>query len=225
MKQVFHPAKSTANGIIFDMDGVIFDTERDSISIIQTVGDSFGFSIPTPFIIENMGRNVAEESVIYHNYLGSDFDADLFWKRYWEIRSRKYQLEGMPVKEGALRLLKIAEQKNVPCAVASSSPAGQVLASLKRAGIHSFFSCIIGGDMVKNGKPAPDIFLAAASSLNLAPENCIVIEDSYNGLKAAKAAGTTVVFVKDIPDYSFDQLNAVANYSFDSADEAAELFN
>ena len=97
------------------------------------------------------------------------------------------------------------------------------LHALEQAALRSFFTGAIGGDMFEKSKPDPDIFLTAARQLDLPPENCLVIEDSLNGLKAGRAAGMQVVYVKDVPSYSEEELDRYADYAFDQIEEAAEL--
>lgn len=209
-------------GLLFDMDGVLFDTERDSVKAIIRIASEMGFTIPEDFIIQNFGRNMAEESIIYRNYLGPDFDAEEFWKRYWIDRNDRYR-DGPPIKEGAIELLTFANQKNVPCALASSSPTEEVRLSLRRVGIEPLFKSVIGGDMFEHSKPEPDIFIVAAQSLGLKAENCLVIEDSLNGLKSGRTSGAQVAFVRDVPDYPRDVLLQYSDYQFVSAREIIPL--
>lgn len=217
--------KNPIHGLIFDMDGVLFDTERDSLPNIIRIGKEMGVDIPLEFVIENMGRNQAEESILMRELLGSGFDTDTFWDRYWTDRNRRYDACGMPVKEGAVKLLEAALEKQCPCVVASSSPCSEVWKSLDRANLRRYFVDVVGGDLFEHSKPAPDIFLAGAKLLGVSPQRCMVIEDSLNGLKAARAAGTLVAFVKDIPSYPESELRRYCDFSFDSAADISEMLS
>lgn len=223
--KIYNPEKARpqVQGLIFDMDGVLFDTERDGIEFAIQIAAEAGYTITREFAIENLGLNREEEEASYARALGPGFDAWAFWEKYWQRRREKYAREGMPVKEGAVSLLRAAREKGLPCAVASSSPAEEVRLSLELAGLTPYFSAVIGGDMVRRSKPEPEIFLTAAGALGLPPDRCLVIEDSLNGLRAARAAGAVSVFVRDIPEYPEETLQKYCDLRFDSAAEIAQL--
>lgn len=99
------------------MDGVLFDTERDSLPLVAQLGKEMGMDIPRSFIIENMGRNQHNLNIIYTQKFGDKFQPEKFWGQYWERRNAKYDAYGQPVKQGAINLLKKAKQKGLPCKV------------------------------------------------------------------------------------------------------------
>ena len=219
------PQEIQIEGLIFDMDGVLFDTERDSIASIIRIGKEMGFEIPREFIIKNMGRNQAEESVIYREFLGDSFDPEEFWRRYWTDRNARYDRQGMPIKPGAMELLKAALEKKIPCVVASSSLREEVWKSVDRVALREYFVDVIGGDMFEHSKPQPDIFLVGANVIGIKPENCMVIEDSLNGMKAARAAEMIVAYVKDVPTYPESELKKYCDFSFESAADIIPLLS
>ena len=191
-KRVYSSARPglPVKGIVFDMDGVLFDTEKDSVERIIRLGKQLGFDISREMVITNMGRNMAEESRIYREILGERFYGDQFWGLYWQERNRQYEEEGIPVKESAVKLLKIARNAGLPCAVASSSPSGEVCKSLINTGLDSYISCIIGGDMFEKSKPSPDIFRIAEQEMNLPPEELAYVGDTISrDVLGTRAAG------------------------------------
>ena len=214
---------SPIRAVILDMDGVLFDTEGTSIESIIHIMHSLGFEITRQFIIGNMGRNMKELSAIYSEKFGAAFNPEQFWRIYWDTRNSLYDREGMPVKKGIPELLLAAKAHALPCIVASSSPKKEIWASLERAGIRNYFVDVVSGDMFERSKPNPDIFLVASSLTGMPPACCAVVEDSLNGMRAARAAGNIVIFVKDIVDYDASVLTGLCDYSFDSAAEIARI--
>jgi len=210
--------KCSVKALLFDMDGVLFDTERMSIISIIEIMKDMGFHISREFIIENMGRGQSDLSRIYRNLLGDSFDPEIFWKRYWDNRNALYSKTGIPVKEGVVELLQEAKKLHVPCVVVSSSPQKEVWTnSIERAGLTEYFVSAIGGDMFDRCKPEPDIFIVASKIVKVDPSHCLVLEDSLNGMKAARAAGTQVGFIKDLVDYDESLLAQFCDYRFNSA--------
>ena len=123
---------------------------------------------------------------------------DAFRGRTVSLFLEKYNAGRMDVKPGAEELLKFLKQQGYPLAIASSTPTEIVRQELSAAGLLDYFDRIVGGDQVSRSKPNPDIFLRAAELLRTEPSRCIVIEDSFNGIRAAKAAGMRPVMVPDI---------------------------
>jgi len=186
------------SAIIFDMDGLIFDTERISIPAWQKAGRQFGYEIAEPHIIQTIGFNLQGTEGVLKGHYGSDFP-------FQAIRALKvlFIKEGFvknapPLKAGIRELLEWLGEINFPVGLGTSSERVRVLEYLDSAKISPYFNVVVCGDEVKNGKPAPDIFLAVAGKLGIPPPECVVLEDSENGIRAAAAAKMIPILVPDI---------------------------
>lgn len=137
---------------------------------------------------------------------------------------KKYSHGRLPLKPGVKELLESLKQKSLRIAIASSTRTQTVREEIRDANLLSFFDEIVGGDMVERSKPAPDIFLKAAEVLEASPESCCVIEDSYNGILAAEAAGMFPVMIPDMlpPDH---RMHEKAGLILDSLTELNKLLN
>ena len=190
--------------MIFDMDGVIFDSERCTLQSWQVVAERHGL----PNLEENYNkcigvtREVTER--IMKDAYGEDFPYDRFAKEASVWYHERYDGGRLPMKPGVRELLSYLKERNIPTALASSTREERVKEQLRDAGLLPFFQVIIGGERAKRSKPAPDIFLIAAEALGEEPSGCIVIEDSHNGIRAAHAAGMRPIMVPDMlaPDES-----------------------
>ncbi len=181
--------------VIFDMDGLMFDTERINILAWQEIGKEFGYDIPASVVMEVIGLNVVETEKIFLKHFGSDFP-------YWEAKRKRVQYaiqyvekNGVPVKEGLYELLDFLGEKKILKAVATSTERAQAERNLSLAGVLDKFDLIVCGDEVAKSKPEPDIFLTVVKKLNCDAKNCIVLEDSENGIKAASRAGIVPILV------------------------------
>ena len=184
---------------IFDMDGVIFDSERLYIECSLEASAELG--LPQEGVIELCHRCIGvtperTRQIMMETYHDPAV-VDAFRGRTVSLFLEKYNAGRMDVKPGAEELLKFLKQQGYPLAIASSTPTEIVRQELSAAGLLDYFDRIVGGDQVSRSKPNPDIFLRAAELLRTEPSRCIVIEDSFNGIRAAKAAGMTAVMVTD----------------------------
>jgi len=184
--------------IIFDMDGLMFDTERLSIPAWKKAGEKYGFNIEPAHVIEIIGINIIDTQKIFENYFGKDFP-------FFKIKTmrEKYAFEymeenGIPVKKGLYDLIDYLEDKKISKAVATSSERKKAEKYLTLANIENRFDYIVCGDEVTKGKPDPDIFIKVAQKAECNPDQCIVLEDSETGIIAASRAGMKPVFIKDI---------------------------
>ncbi len=184
-------------GVIFDMDGTMFNTEPLSKACWQRAAEEMGLSLSDQVVWSFTGKNLATVRQICQEALGGQLDFD----RLWALKEEKYFQEiarGVPEKPGLNRLLSYMKEQGLPGAVATSSSEERVRLTLETAGLEDRFAAVICGDDIPASKPAPDIFLAAAKALGLDPKNCLVLEDSGPGLMAGVAAGCFVIYIPDV---------------------------
>lgn len=192
------PLREQVSAVIFDMDGVIFDSERCVIGCWKEVAERYGFKDIEKICLECIGRNDAATEKIVKDYYGEDFPYETYRKEMSALYHERYDHGKLPLKPGIRELLQELESNGLPCAVASSTRFRVVEDQLKEAGLLPYFTSVTGGDMVTHNKPHPEIFLRAAEALDTAPEECLVIEDSPMGIRAAAAGGMIPVMVPDL---------------------------
>lgn len=187
---------------IFDMDGLMFDTERISGEILIEVGKAFGYPITMDIRYELLGRNEKDNRAILTDHFGETFPYDAIMNKRQSRVSRYYEEHGVPVKKGLVELLVYLKAHQVPVAVCSSSNQTVIQHHLQNTHITDYIDLMIGGDMVPQSKPDPTIFLTACRHFHVAPEDALVFEDSENGILAANAARIPVICVPDLVQHS-----------------------
>lgn len=201
---------------IFDMDGLLIDSERAIMRAWRAGARELGLEIAEDDFVQCVGRAAPESDAILVRLLGDTarFQAAQSRARallHDHARSEDRLRDGRPLyplKPGALALLQALRAAGVPCAVASSSRVDTIRHCLGGVGVLDHFAAIAGGDEVQRGKPDPALYLLAASRLGADPADCIAFEDSENGARAAQAAGVRVVVVPDLRRPSDDVLAA-----------------
>lgn len=184
--------------VIFDMDGVIFDSERLYMQCCMEAAEVFGVEDMENTVLACIGLTTQMTHAIYKKKYGEAFPLEAFWKEATSRFAAKAQGGLLPVKEGTEELLRFLKNKTLPVALASSTRTEMVVRELKAAGLMEYFDVIVGGDQVQKSKPEPDIFLLAAEKLGYAAADCVIIEDSLNGIRAARASGGYVIMVPDL---------------------------
>ncbi|WP_377867466.1 HAD family hydrolase [Bacillus sp. R86525] len=184
--------------VIFDMDGLMFDTERLGIEGWKYAFEHFGLPIPMSILIKKIGLNSVDSRKLFDEEIKYEFD----YKSIKEVK-REYVINyirehGTPIKKGLLELLDFLDENNIKKVVATSRSKKMAGFYLSEAKIQHRFDAIITGDMVSKGKPNPDIFIHARKLFNYEPENCIVLEDSLNGINAAVNAKMIPVMIPDL---------------------------
>lgn len=186
------------NTVIFDMDGVIIDSEPIHFDVDIKTMDYFGFSISSKELEKYVGMTNPEMwSLIKDEYsLIQSIDEIINYQLENKIRIIR-ELDISPI-EGITELLFQLKKHSVPVGIASSSPRRFIEEVLKKFDLLGYFSCIVSGEEVPRGKPAPDVYIEAANQLGVKAEACIVIEDSTNGVLAAKNAGMRCIGYRNI---------------------------
>ncbi|MBQ6843811.1 MAG: HAD family phosphatase [Agathobacter sp.] len=189
-------------GILFDMDGVILDTEKLYTRFWVEAAQSLGYPMTYEMALgmRSLSRQAGERQL--KAYLGEE--ADYFAVRETRIRIMEAFIEenGVELKPGIHELLAFLKEHGIKTSIATSSPLDRTKKYLAQVGLVDAFDALVSGHMVEHGKPEPDIYLYAASNLGLKPEECLVLEDSPTGILAAYRAGCVPVIVpdQDAPD-------------------------
>lgn len=184
--------------VLFDMDGLMFDSERLILRAWQRAMADFGYEASEEVYLASVGRTVEATNQLLRAAYGPDFALEATNERTGEYIWQEVDAQGPPLKPGLLALLDYLEAQGIPKAVASSSERASIERLLAAAGLTGRFAAIAAGDEVAHGKPAPDIFLLAAQRLGVEPASCLVLEDSEPGAWAAHAAGMAVIIVPDL---------------------------
>ena len=205
-------------GVLFDLDGVVIDTEKLYTRFWREAAEELGhpMTLEQALQMRSLGRSLGQAKI------DSFFGPVL---RYQDLRARRIELmdayiaeHGVEEKPGIRALLALLKEKNIPCAITSSSSVPLIRRHLGNLGLLDGFTALCSGKDVPHGKPAPDIYLAGAAAIGVAPENCLAIEDSPAGLEAAWRAGCMGIFVpdQDRPDeLTQSRCFAVADSLFD----------
>lgn len=184
--------------VIFDMDGLMFDTERVSREAWKIAGNKVNIAVDDELFYQFLGTNSNHITNILINKFGENSPYKELISERNIIADELIDMNGLGVKKGLKELLTYLKNNNIKMAVATSTSRERALKLLTLGEVVNDFDYIICGDQVTKSKPDPEIFLKAAEKLNVIPENCIVLEDSRFGVYAAKNAGMHPIMVPDL---------------------------
>ena len=186
--------------VIFDMDGLMFDTERIAAECFIQAGREVGLQIDETFLKYVRGSSKEAAEGWFYECYGHGYD-------YWTVRDRKTELlrayldaNEIPVKKGLMELLRYLKENRYKTVLATATAEKYASQYLESAGVKQYFDDFVCGDMISRGKPDPEIFYKAAEKAGVMPRECVVLEDSLNGITAAVNGGFIPVMVPDITE-------------------------
>lgn len=197
--------------VIFDMDGLMFDTETLSMNMWIKAALDQNYDMKLDVALKILGSNKESIYNFFKDYFknNKDFDVDRYMEDYYRYMDEYLFKKGPEKKFFIKEILDFLKENNILTAVASSSELNYINNNLEKTDLDRYIDEKVSGSDVKQSKPFPDIFLEAARKLGVNPEECIVLEDSKNGVIAGKSAGMKVIMIPDLYNPEDDVKNKV----------------
>ena len=194
--------------IVFDMDGVLIDTENLLLKIWKEVAKENGIKDIESTLKLCIGITNNETEAVFARIYGKDFPYQKYKAAASEMYCAQIQKDGLPVKPGVYELFGFLKENGWQIGLASSTREAVVRSEMESIGLLDYFHVVVCGDMVPRSKPNPDIYLKACELLNVSPGCCYAVEDSPNGIRAASGAGMKAIMVPDLiePDLELQKL-------------------
>jgi len=189
--------KDTITAVLFDMDGLVLDTEKLYTRFWQEAARACGYPMTKEQALGMRSLNRGAGLAKMQSYFGPEVDYDFIRQKRIELMDAFVEKEGVTLKPGIRELLAFLKERGIKTAIATSSPMERTVLYLTSVGLQNSFDELVSGYMVEKGKPEPDIYLYAAKKLGAEPRNCMVLEDSPAGILAAYRAGCVPVMVPD----------------------------
>lgn len=189
--------------VLFDMDGILLDSERMGMELIPQIAKQYGYTYTKDIYLRVMGATVQAGQEVMREYFGENYPSDAIEAEFTQTMINIAKAGKMPLKDGLEDCLQGLRRRGLKTALATSTVREKVMQYLQYISpLKDAFDAIICGSDVTHGKPEPDIYLLAAKKLNISPADCIGVEDSRNGLLSLKAAGIPSVMIPDMLPYS-----------------------
>ena len=183
-------------GAIFDMDGILFDTERVYFDVWKELAKEYNVELDKDFMRVISGTTGKHKCEIVARFYSVEDGSEIV--ATCSKRVKEKLAKHIDVKKGVYEILKRLKEMGLRTAVASSSALEQIEKNLRQTNTYEFFDVLVSGRQVPHGKPAPDVFLLAAEKIGCKPEECYVFEDSENGVRAGHASGAVTIMIPDL---------------------------
>lgn len=210
-------------GAVFDMDGLLIDTEKLYLKYWKQAAADFGYTMEDKhvFAIRSLARKYSIPKL--KSFFGESFPTEEIRARRTELINAHIEKYGIELKKGVLELLDYLKSHNIKLAVATATQRERTIVYLSKTNLFNYFDTVICGDMIENGKPEPDIYLTAAEKLCFLPNQCVAFEDSPNGIKSAYSAGCHVIMIPDMtpPD---NEIIPMLSAVYESLDKSIYFF-
>lgn len=207
--------------VIFDMDGVLFDTERVYLESWIKVFKEYGYTMTKEMYIPLMGTGRKNVKEVFKKIFGDNIPIEEMYLKKDELLFKAIDNNEVPLKLGAIDILCYLKKEGYKIALATSAKRDRVTKQIKANNMNNMFNAIVCGDDVVNSKPDPEIFLKAAKKLDVNPENCVVIEDSLAGIKGANKGGMKGFHVEDLKKAD-DEIKILSTKTFKNLVEIKE---
>jgi len=188
---------SELQAVVFDMDGLLIDSEAIYLRSSVEAAKELGFELSEDLYKSVVGLTMQAGEDIIRNGMGTDFPFDEFNRKMHELLEIEFARH-VPLKTGVEELLAHLAERNLPVAVATSTSRRRAESHLTHAGVMSYFSTIVTSGDVSRGKPDPEPYLLATRRLGVLPQSCLALEDSHNGVRSAHGAGLQTIMVPDM---------------------------
>ncbi len=210
-------------GAVFDMDGLMFDTETLVYRAWQKVMDDHNYNYNFEIYKQTVGRRTVDVKKMYEEMYDDNFDYALMREEANVYFRKAINDFGVPFKKGLINILEHLKQKGIKIALATSTSSQTAMWLIEDANLKKYFDKYVCGNMVTNGKPHPEVFLTAAKELQLSPEDCIALEDSLNGIKSAYNAGMKPIMIPDMLEPT-EEIKPMLYALCEDLDEAIQYF-
>ena len=211
-------------GVVFDMDGLMFDTEILTYKLQKPILAKRGIDYPVEWYLQTVGKRSEDIVLMFKKLCGDSFDYEEFRVQCREAYQKYTDEFGVPIKKGLFELLDYLKKKGIKIALCTSTTERSARRTLRISGTLPYFDELVCGDDVQRGKPHPDPFLKAAEKLGMEPEDCLALEDSLNGIKSAYSAGMTAVMIPDLIEPT-DEIRPMCYKILPSLNDVIKIFD